>query len=96
MPISCSRQYFLHYQYIDSVDLFLSLLQPGEPLIVSSDEPPRPQTTMEALAKLRPAFANGLPHSQEATVTAGNASALADGAAALLLCRADTAKSLGV
>lgn len=64
--------------------------------MVSCDEPPRPQTTMEALAKLPPAFANGLPHSQEATVTAGNASTLADGAAALLLCRADTAKSLGM
>ncbi|CDS42072.1 acetyl coenzyme A acetyltransferase cytosolic [Echinococcus multilocularis] len=69
---------------------------PAEPLVVSSDEPPRPQTTMEALAKLPPAFANGLPRSQEATVTAGNASTLADGAAALLLCRADTAKSLGL
>lgn len=51
---------------------------------------------MEALAKLRPAFANGLPQPQDATVTAGNASVLADGAAALLLCRADTAKSLGM
>ncbi|VDM22413.1 unnamed protein product [Hydatigera taeniaeformis] len=51
---------------------------------------------MEALAKLPPAFANGLPRSQEATVTAGNASTLADGAAALLLCRADTAKALGL
>ncbi|KAL5109670.1 Acetyl-CoA acetyltransferase cytosolic [Taenia crassiceps] len=69
---------------------------PCEPLVVSCDEPPRPQTTMEALAKLPPAFANGLPQSQEATVTAGNASTLADGAAALLLCRADTAKSLGL
>lgn len=50
---------------------------------------------MEALARLRPAFANGLPQPQDATVTAGNASTLADGAAALLLCRADTAKRLG-
>nr|CDS31564.1 acetyl coenzyme A acetyltransferase cytosolic [Hymenolepis microstoma] len=69
---------------------------PGEPLIISLDEPPRPQTTMEGLAKLLPVFANGLPQSQDGTVTAGNASALADGAAALLLCRADTAKALGL
>ncbi|KAM3179272.1 hypothetical protein ACTXT7_000945 [Hymenolepis weldensis] len=69
---------------------------PNEPVVISLDEPPRPQTTMEALAKLRPAFANRLPQPQDATVTAGNASGLADGAAALLLCRADTAKSLGM
>ncbi|KAM7537830.1 hypothetical protein Aperf_G00000074818 [Anoplocephala perfoliata] len=69
---------------------------PSEPVILSLDEPPRPQTTMEALAKLRPAFANGLSQPQDATVTAGNASGLADGAAALLLCRADTAKRLGL
>ncbi|VDN97001.1 unnamed protein product [Rodentolepis nana] len=69
---------------------------PIEPIIISLDEPPRPQTTMEALARLPPAFANGLPQSQDGTVTAGNASALADGAAALLLCRGDTAKNLGL
>ncbi len=50
---------------------------------------------MEGLAKLRPAFANGLSPSQEATVTAGNASTLSDGAAALLLCRADSAVEMG-
>uniref|UniRef100_A0A5K3F7P7 Acetyl-CoA acetyltransferase, cytosolic n=1 Tax=Mesocestoides corti TaxID=53468 RepID=A0A5K3F7P7_MESCO len=66
------------------------------PIVLANDEPPRPQTTMEGLAKLRPAFSNGLPFTQEATVTAGNASTLADGAAALLLCRADAAKSLGL
>jgi len=47
---------------------------------VGADEPPRPDTTLEALAKLKPAFkANG-------TVTAGNSSPLNDGAAALLVC----------
>jgi acetyl-CoA acyltransferase len=53
------------------------------------DEPPRPDTTMEGLAKLKPAFkANG-------TVTAGNSSPYSDGAAALLLMSAERAKSLG-
>jgi acetyl-CoA acyltransferase len=54
------------------------------------DELPRTDTTMEGLAKLRPAFkANG-------TVTAGNASPYSDGAAALLLMTADRAKELGL
>jgi acetyl-CoA acyltransferase len=54
------------------------------------DELPRPETTIEGLAKLRPAFkTNG-------TVTAGNASPYSDGAAALLLMTADRAKELGL
>ena len=54
------------------------------------DELPRPETTIEGLAKLRPAFkANG-------TVTAGNASPYSDGAAAVLLMTADRAKELGL
>ncbi len=54
------------------------------------DELPRPDTTIEGLAKLRPAFkVNG-------TVTAGNASPYSDGAAALLLMTADRAKELGL
>jgi 3-oxoadipyl-CoA thiolase len=53
------------------------------------DEPPRPETTLETLAKLRPAFkANG-------TVTAGNSSPLNDGAAALLMCSVETAEKNG-
>ena len=56
----------------------------------SADEHPRPETTAEALAALKPAFrANG-------TVTAGNSSGINDGAAALLLCEAGTAKELGL
>jgi acetyl-CoA C-acetyltransferase len=51
----------------------------GDPLVVDSDEPPRPDTSLETLAKLRPAFA------EDGTVTAGNASGINDGAAALLL-----------
>ncbi|HEX5274335.1 MAG TPA: acetyl-CoA C-acyltransferase [Candidatus Rubrimentiphilum sp.] len=57
---------------------------------VIADEHPRPDTTLEALAKLKPAFkTNG-------TVTAGNSSGINDGAAALLLCEAEAAKRLGL
>ncbi len=57
---------------------------------VTLDEHPRPDTTLDALAKLKPAFAaNG-------TVTAGNSSGINDGAAALLLVSADAARDLGL
>ena len=49
------------------------------PVIVSRDEGPRPETTLDALAKLRPSFA------EDGTVTAGNASQLSDGAAAVVV-----------
>jgi acetyl-CoA C-acetyltransferase len=49
------------------------------PAVVSRDEGPRSETTLEALAKLRPSFA------EDGTVTAGNASQLSDGAAALVV-----------
>ena len=62
----------------------------GEPLVVEADEHPRPETTAEALAKLRPAFRSG------GTVTAGNASGINDGAAALLVVSGERAKALGV
>jgi 3-oxoadipyl-CoA thiolase len=52
----------------------------GDPKIVDTDERPRRDTSMESLAKLRPAFAK-----EAGTVTAGNSSGLNDGAAALLL-----------
>ena len=61
----------------------------GDPIIVSKDEHPRPDTTMESLAKLSPAF------KKDGTVTAGNASGINDGAAAVLLMDAETAKRLG-
>ncbi|HEY2475099.1 MAG TPA: acetyl-CoA C-acyltransferase [Candidatus Cybelea sp.] len=60
------------------------------PEFVSEDEHPRPTTTLEALAKLRPAFR------QNGTVTAGNSSGINDGAAALLLAEAQTARRLGL
>ena len=57
---------------------------------VSSDEHPRPDTTLEALAKLKPAFRT------PGTVTAGNASGVNDGAAALILASEDAAKLHGL
>jgi acetyl-CoA acyltransferase len=54
------------------------------------DELPRPDTTLEGLARLKPAFA------ARGTVTAGNASPYSDGAAALLLMRGSRAKALGL
>lgn len=62
----------------------------SEPVIVERDEHPRPDTTLEALAKLRPAFR------KDGTVTAGNSSGLNDGAAALLVVSEERMKSLGV
>ena len=61
----------------------------GEPVIVSRDEHPRPDTTMEALGKLRPAFR------RDGTVTAGNSSGINDGAAALVLMSAEKAREVG-
>jgi 3-oxoadipyl-CoA thiolase len=59
-----------------------------EPEIVSVDEGPREDTSLEKLAKLRPAFREG------GTVTAGNASTLNDGAACLLMASEETAAEL--
>jgi len=59
-------------------------------VIVSKDEHPRPQTTLETLAKLSPAF------KKDGVVTAGNASGINDGAGALVLASADFARSRGL
>ena len=61
----------------------------GEVSYVERDEHPRPDVTMDQLAKLKPAF------KKDGTVTAGNASGVNDGAAAVLLMEAQTAKDLG-
>jgi acetyl-CoA C-acetyltransferase len=61
----------------------------GETRAVDTDEHPRAGTTAESLGKLKPAFKPG------GTVTAGNASGLNDGAAALVLASAERARSLG-
>jgi len=61
----------------------------GDPILISRDEHPRADTSLESLAKLRPAFRQG------GTVTAGNSSGINDGAAALLIMSADKARELG-
>src|ERR1051326_3484278 len=74
-------------------DEILSVVLPikkGEPQRVCCDEQPRPGTTLEVLAKLKPIVKpNG-------TVTAGNASGVNDGAAALLLASEDAVKKFGL
>ncbi|EIF6155615.1 acetyl-CoA C-acetyltransferase [Clostridium perfringens] len=62
----------------------------GDPIVFDTDEFPRFGTTAEKLAKLRPAF------KKDGTVTAGNASGINDGAAALVVMSAEKAKELGV
>ena len=64
----------------------------GDPIIVDTDEHPRPDMTLEKLAKLRPVFAKD----DQATVTAGNSSGINDGASALLLVEESKAKELGL
>lgn len=62
----------------------------GDPLVFANDEFPRAGTTAESLAKLRPAF------DKEGGVTAGNASGINDGAAALLVMSESKARELGL
>ncbi len=62
----------------------------GGPILFTTDERPRRDTSLEALARLKPAFKAG------GTVTAGNSSGLNDGAAALLVMSAEKAVALGV
>src|SRR5690606_17753656 len=62
----------------------------GEPLVVDADEHPRPDTTLEALAKLPTPFRDG------GSVTAGNASGVNDGAAALIVASENAARKHGL
>jgi 3-oxoadipyl-CoA thiolase len=69
----------------------LPVTVPGkQPVVVDRDEQPRADTSVEKLAKLKPAFREG------GTVTAGNSSSLNDGAAALLLASSRKASELGL
>ena len=61
-----------------------------DPILVSDDEQIRPQTNLEGLTKLRPAFA------KDGSVTAGNASTLNDGAAMVIVTSDEEAKRLGL
>jgi len=62
----------------------------GEPIIFDTDETPRPDTTIEKLAKLR------TPFKKDGTVTAGNAPSTNDGASALVVASAEKANALGL
>ena len=63
----------------------------GDPIVLDYDEPVRPETTVESLAKLRPAFKK-----DGGTVTAGNAPGVNDGASALVVTSAEKAAGLGI
>lgn len=62
----------------------------GEPFVFKTDEHPRPQTTIEGLAKLPPAF------KKDGSVTAGNSSGLNDAASALVIMSREKAEELGL
>jgi 3-oxoadipyl-CoA thiolase len=62
----------------------------GDPIMVTTDERPRRDTSLESLARLKPAFR------KDGTVTAGNSSGLNDGAAAVLIMRSSKARQLGL
>ncbi|HFI0272751.1 TPA: acetyl-CoA C-acetyltransferase [Streptococcus suis] len=62
----------------------------GDPLVFDTDEYPRENASMEGMAKLRPAFKN------DGTVTAGNASGINDGAAAIIMMSSEKAAQLGL
>jgi len=77
-------------RFKDEITPVLIPQRKGEPLSFDTDEQPRAGTTAESLAKLKPAF------KKDGSVTAGNASTLNDGAAAVLLMSAERAKSLNL
>jgi len=62
----------------------------GDPIVVDTDEGVRPETTAESLGKLKPAF------DKEGTITAGNASQISDGGAAVIVMSKAKAEELGV
>ena len=77
-------------RFVGEITPILIPQRKGDPLSFATDEQPRAGTTAESLAKLRPAF------KKEGSVTAGNASSLNDGAAAVILMSANKAEALGL
>ncbi|WP_226507078.1 acetyl-CoA C-acetyltransferase [Pseudomonas sp. MWU16-30317] len=77
-------------RFVDEITPIQIPQRKGEPLSFAIDEQPRAGTTAEALAKLKPAF------KKDGSVTAGNASSLNDGAAAVILMSATKAEQLGL
>ena len=81
----------LNAGYFDGQIVPVSIPQrKGDPIVVDRDEGPRDGVTAESLGNLRAAF------KKDGTVTAGNASSLNDGAAAVMVCSAEKAKELGL
>ena len=77
-------------RFVNEITPILIPQRKGDPVAFKVDEQPRGETTAESLAKLRPAF------KKDGSVTAGNASSLNDGAAAVILMSAEKAKALGL
>jgi acetyl-CoA C-acetyltransferase len=77
-------------RFVDEITPILIPQRKGDPVAFKVDEQPRGETTAESLGKLRTAF------KKDGSVTAGNASSLNDGAAAVILMSAEKAKALGL
>ncbi|MFK8329631.1 acetyl-CoA C-acetyltransferase [Pseudomonas sp. BJa5] len=77
-------------RFVDEITPILIPQRKGDPLAFSTDEQPRAGTTAESLGKLKAAF------KKDGSVTAGNASSLNDGAAAVMLMSAAKAQQLGL
>ncbi|WP_053160355.1 acetyl-CoA C-acetyltransferase [Pseudomonas sp. P1.8] len=77
-------------RFVDEITPILIPQRKGDPLSFATDEQPRAGTTAQSLGKLKAAF------KKDGSVTAGNASSLNDGAAAVILMSADKAKALGL
>ncbi len=77
-------------RFVDEITPILIPQRKGDPIAFATDEQPRAGTTAESLSKLKPAF------KKDGSVTAGNASSLNDGAAAVMLMSAAKAQQLGL
>ncbi len=77
-------------RFVEEITPILIPQRKGDPIAFATDEQPRAGTTAEALAKLKPAF------KKDGSVTAGNASSLNDGAAAVMLMSAAKAEALNL
>ncbi len=77
-------------RFADEITPILIPQRKGDPLVFATDEQPRAGTTAESLGKLKAAF------KKDGSVTAGNASSLNDGAAAVILMSAEKAEALGM
>ena len=77
-------------RFVDEITPILIPQRKGDPIAFAVDEQPRAGTTAETLGKLKPAF------KKDGSVTAGNASSLNDGAAAVILMSAAKAEALGL